>query len=209
VQTELRAWTVKDSSDLYNVQGWGRDFFTINEAGHVEVTPAGPSAPGIDLKDLVDDLRSRGLNMPLLIRFSDILRTRVLQLCGSFQQAIAEYDYKGSYRGVYPIKVNQQRHVVEELIEYGRPFNLGIEAGSKPELLVALALQDNPEALILCNGYKDKAYIETALLAQKLGRQVIIVLDRIAELQTVLACSRELDIRPMLGVRARLSTKRK
>jgi arginine decarboxylase len=207
LQTDLRAWTVKDSVDLYNVHGWGRDFFSINDAGHVEVTPAGPGSPKIDLKELVDDLRSRGLNLPVLIRFSDILKARVQQLCGSFQQAIAENDYKGSYRGVYPIKVNQQRHVVEELVEFGRPFNLGIEAGSKPELLVALALQDNPEALILCNGYKDKAYIETALLARKLGRQVIIIMDRVAELDTILAASRELDIRPIVGVRARLSTK--
>ncbi len=207
MQTELRAWTVKDSLELYNVHGWGRDFFSINEAGHVEVTPAGPSSPKIDLKELIDDLRNRGLNLPFLIRFSDILRTRVQQLCGSFQQAIAENDYKGVYRGVYPIKVNQQRHVVEELVEYGRPYNLGIEAGSKPELLVALALQDNPEALILCNGYKDKAYIETALLARKLGRRVIVIMDRVAELDTVLAASRELDIRPVIGVRARLSTK--
>jgi len=207
LQTELRAWTVKDSLELYNVHGWGRDFFSINEAGHVEVTPAGPGSPKIDLKELIDDLRSRGLNLPFLIRFSDILRTRVQQLCGSFQQAIVENDYKGTYRGVYPIKVNQQRHVVEELVEYGRPYNLGIEAGSKPELLVALALQDNPEALILCNGYKDKAYIETALLARKLGRRVIIIMDRVAELDTVLAASRDLDIRPVIGVRARLSTK--
>jgi arginine decarboxylase len=207
LQTDLRAWTVKDSLDLYNVHGWGRDFFSINDAGHVEVTPAGPGSPKIDLKELVDDLRSRGLNLPVLIRFSDILKSRVQQLCGSFQQAIAENDYKGSYRGVYPIKVNQQRHVVEELVEFGRPYNLGIEAGSKPELLVALALQDNPEALILCNGYKDKAYVETALLARKLGRQVIIIMDRVAELDTILAASRELDIRPIVGVRARLSTK--
>jgi arginine decarboxylase len=206
-KTELRAWTVKDSIELYNVTGWGRDFFTINDAGHVEVTPAGPGSPKVDLKDLVDDVRSRGLNLPLLIRFSDILRTRVEQLCGSFQQAIAENDYKGTYRGVYPIKVNQQRHVVEELIEYGRPFNLGLEAGSKPELLVALALQENPEALILCNGYKDRAFIETALLAQKLGRKVIITMDRMAELETILSTSRDLDIRPTIGVRARLSTK--
>ena len=207
LQTELRAWTVKDSLELYNVNGWGRDFFTINDAGHVEVTPSGPGSTRIDLRELVDDLRSRGLNMPLLIRFSDILRTRVEQLCGSFQQAIAENDYKGAYRGVYPIKVNQQRHVVEELTEYGRPFNLGLEAGSKPELLVALALQDNPDALILCNGYKDKAYIETALLAQKLGRKVVITMDRMAEIDTILAASRELDIRPVLGMRARLVTK--
>ena len=205
--TELRAWTVKDSLELYNVNGWGRPFFGINDAGHVEVTPAGPGSTRIDLRDLVEDLRSRGLNLPLLIRFSDILRTRVEMLAGAFQQAIAENDYKGAYRGVYPIKVNQQRHVVEELIEYGRPFNLGIEAGSKPELLVALALQDNPEALILCNGYKDRAYIETALLAQKLGRRVFITMDRLAELDTVIAASRELGIRPFIGVRARLTTK--
>jgi arginine decarboxylase len=207
LQTELRAWTVKDSLELYNVHGWGRDFFSINDAGRVVVSPAGVGSSPIDLKELVDDLRSRGLNLPLLIRFSDILKARVQQLCGSFQQAIAENDYKGTYRGVYPIKVNQQRHVVEELVEYGRPYNLGIEAGSKPELLVALALQDNPEALILCNGYKDKAYIETALLAQKLGRQVIIIIDRMAELQTILAAASELGIRPVVGVRARLSTK--
>ncbi len=206
MQTELRAWTVKDSIELYNVNGWGRDFFSINAAGHVEVTPSANSAK-IDLKELVDDLRSRGINLPVLIRFSDILRTRVHQLCESFRQAITDNDYRGSYRGVYPIKVNQQRHVVEELVENGRPFNLGIEAGSKPELLVALALQDNPEALIVCNGYKDRAYIETALLAQKLGRQVIIIMDRMGELDTVLTCARELEIRPTIGVRARLSTK--
>ncbi len=205
--TELRAWTIKDAIELYNVTGWGRDFFSINEAGHVEVTPAGAGSPKIDLRELVDDLRERGLNLPILIRFSDILRTRVEQLCGSFQQAIAENDYKGAYRGVYPIKVNQQRHIVEELVEYGRPFNLGIEAGSKPELLVALALQENPEALIICNGYKDRAYIETALLAQKLGRKVIIVVDRIAEVPTIIEASRDLDIRPIIGARARLSTK--
>jgi arginine decarboxylase len=207
LQTELRAWTVKDSHELYNVGGWGRDFFRINDAGHIEVTPAGPGSHPIDLKELVDDLRERGLNLPLLIRFSDILRYRVEQLAGSFQQAIAENDYKGSYRGVYPIKVNQQRHVVEELIDYGRPFNLGLEAGSKPELLVALALQENPEALILCNGYKDRAYIETALLAQKLGRKVVITIDRHAELETILSASRDLGIKPLIGVRARLSTK--
>jgi arginine decarboxylase len=207
LHTELRAWTVKDSIELYNVNGWGGEFFTINEAGHVEVRPAGPGSAPIDLKELVDDLRSRGLNLPLLIRFSDILRTRVHQLCGAFQQAIVENEYRGAYRGVYPIKVNQQRHVVEELVEYGRPFNLGIEAGSKPELLVALALQDNPDALILCNGYKDRAFVETALLAKKLGRQVVIIMDRMGELETILAAARDLDIRPVIGVRARLATK--
>ena len=207
MQTELRAWTIKDALELYNVNGWGKGFFTINQAGNVEVTPSGPELARIDLKELVDDLLDRGLTLPILIRFSDILRRRVEMLCHSFQQAIAENDYKGTYRGVYPIKVNQQRHVVEELIEYGRPFNLGLEAGSKPELLVALALQENPDALILCNGYKDRGYIETAMLAQKLGRKVIIVIDRMNEVETILTASRELGIKPVVGMRARLSTK--
>ena len=207
MQTELRAWTIKDSLELYNVNGWGRDFFSINEAGNVTVTPAGPASVKIDLKELVDDLRSRGLNLPVLIRFSDILRTRVVQLFGAFQQAIVENEYKGSFRGVYPLKVNQQRQVVEELMQHGRPFNLGVEAGSKPELLVALAVQENPEALILCNGYKDRAFIETALLAQKLGRRVVITMDRMGELETILAAASELDLRPVIGVRARLATK--
>jgi arginine decarboxylase len=207
LHTELRAWTTRDSAELYNISGWGRGFFSINDAGNVQVTPAGPESQPIDLKDLVDDLRSRGLNLPLLIRFSDILRNRVVQLFGAFQQAIADNDYRGTYRGVYPIKVNQQRHVVEELLEYGRPFNLGLEAGSKPELLVALALQENPEALVLCNGYKDRAFIETALLAQKLGRKVIITIDRMGELDTILAAAADLEVRPVIGVRARLTTK--
>ena len=194
MQTELRAWTVKDAIELYNVNGWGRDFFE-HQRGRQRRGDAGGARLRCrsTSRTLVDDLRSRGLNLPLLIRFSDILRTRVEQLCGAFQQAIAENDYKGSYRGVYPIKVNQQRHVVEELMEYGRPFNLGIEAGSKPELLVALALQDNPEALILCNGYKDRAFIETALLAQKLGRRVVITMDRMGELETILAAARAIS----------------
>ncbi|HEY3381049.1 MAG TPA: biosynthetic arginine decarboxylase [Vicinamibacterales bacterium] len=207
MQTDLRAWTIKDSTELYNVSGWGRDFFSINEKGNVSVTPGGPGSLEIDLKELVDDLRSRGLNLPILIRFSDILRTRLIQLFGAFQQAIVENEYKGTFRGVYPVKVNQQRHVVEELLEHGRPFNLGIEAGSKPELLVALALQENPEALILCNGYKDRAFIETALLAQKLGRRVVITMDRLGELETILSAAAELDLRPVIGVRARLTTK--
>jgi len=207
LQTELRAWTTKDAIELYNVNGWGHGFFSINDAGNVQVTPAGPDSQPIDLKELVDDLRRRGLNLPLLIRFSDILRTRIEQLVGAFQDAIVENEYEGAYRPVYPIKVNQQRHVVEELLEYGRPHDLGLEAGSKPELLVALALQENPEALVLCNGYKDKAFIETALLGQKLGRQVIITIDRLGELDTILATAAELDVRPVIGVRARLSTK--
>jgi arginine decarboxylase len=203
----MRAWTTKDSNELYNVQGWGRGFFRINKKGNVEVTPSGEESRGIDLRDLVDDLRGRGLNLPVLIRFSDILRTRIESLYGAFEKAIAENEYGGKYRGVYPIKVNQQAHVVKELMEFGRPYDLGIEAGSKPELLVALALQENPQALILCNGYKDRGYIETALLAQKLGRQVIIVIDQAGELDTLMRGAHELGIQPRIGVRARLATK--
>jgi arginine decarboxylase len=198
---------VKDSLELYNVHGWGGGFFTINDAGHVEVRPAGLDSPSIDLKELVDHLQSRGLKLPILIRFSDILRRRILQLCAAFQHAIVDNEYQGQYRAAYPIKVNQQRHVVEEVIEHGRSFHLGLEAGSKPELLVALALLESGESFILCNGYKDRAYIETALLAQKLGRRVVIIMDRLAELDTIVAASRDLAIRPVLGLRARLATK--
>ena len=206
-KTELRAWTSKDAAELYNINGWGKDFFSVNEAGNVAVTPAGPAGPKIDMKELVDNLLDRGLSLPILIRFSDILRTRVSSLWASFAAAISDNAYRGRFRGVYPIKVNQQRHMVEELIEHGREWGLGIEAGSKPELLVALAIQDDPDALILCNGYKDRAYIETALLARKLGRQVIVIMDQVHELPTILAASQELGIPPVIGLRARLSTK--
>jgi len=203
----LRGWTHQNSLELYDVESWGAGFFRINERGNVAVTPGDGSDRQIDLFELVQDLRGRGLRTPLLLRFSDILARRVATLSGAFSQAIREYGYDGGYRGVYPIKVNQQRQVVEELIASGRPYRLGLEAGSKPELLVALALLDTPGALIICNGYKDRAYIETALLAQRLGRTPIIVIDRFDELQTVIRTSQELGIRPHLGVRTRLMAK--
>jgi arginine decarboxylase len=200
----MGAWTVDDSLALYNVAAWGDGFFSINEAGQVEVRPRGADGPSIDLLELVQNLEQRGLCTPLLIRFSDILASRVRGLAHAFQQAIAEYEYTGAYRGVYPIKVNQQRHVVEEIIQYGKDLGVGLEAGSKPELLVALALLDTPDALIVCNGYKDRAYIETALLAQRLGRTPVIVVDRFHEIDLVIKTARELGIRPHIGVRARL-----
>ncbi|MBI4954003.1 MAG: biosynthetic arginine decarboxylase [Myxococcales bacterium] len=203
----MRGWTIRDSADLYQVSNWGAGLFTVNEKGHVEVRPRGPDGPGIDMLDLVSDLQRRGLHTPVLIRFSDILASRVQGLAGCFNQAMAEYGYKGKFRGVYPIKVNQQRHVVEEIVEYGRPLCVGLEAGSKPELLVALALLDTPGAYIVCNGYKDKAYIETALLAQRLGRTPIIVVDRFRELELIIQISKELGIKPHIGVRARLTAK--
>ena len=204
---ELRAWTSKDSAALYNVAGWSGGYFCINEAGHVEVTPLGPGGPRLDLYDLVQDLQRRGLGMPLLMRFSDILRSRVQALVGCFDNAIRDYGYRGRYRGVYPIKVNQQHQVVEELVEFGRPHGLGLEAGSKPELLAALALLDNPEALLVLNGYKDVDYAETALLSQKLGRYPIVVIDRFRELEMLIQVAGRLGIRPHIGVRAKLTTR--
>jgi arginine decarboxylase len=202
----MRAWTVRDCLELYNVPTWGAGFFSINAKGHVEVTPR-PDGAGIDLLELVQDLQQRGLRPPLLIRFSDILAARVQGLCGAFNRAIGEYGYRGTYRGVYPIKVNQQRHVVEEIVEYGAAAGIGLEAGSNPELLIAMALCETPGALIVCNGYKDKNYIETALLGQRLGRTPIIVVDRFHEVDLIIRVSQELGIRPHIGMRARLSTK--
>jgi arginine decarboxylase len=203
----MRAWTVRDSMELYSVAAWGAGFFTVNDRGHVEVRPSRDNGAGIDLLDLVHDLQQRGLRTPLLVRFSDILASRVKGLCSAFRSAITEYGYGGSFRGVYPIKVNQQRHVVEEVVQYGAAEHIGLEAGSKPELLIALALLDTPSALIICNGYKDRAYIETALLAQRLGRTPIIVVDRFHEVDLVIRTSQNLGIRPHIGMRARLTTK--
>jgi arginine decarboxylase len=202
----MRAWTVRDCLELYNVPSWGAGFFSINAKGRIEVQPRLDGAR-IDLLELVQDLQQRGLRPPLLIRFSDILAARVRGLSNAFNRAISEYGYRGAYRGVYPIKVNQQRHVVEEIVEYGAAQGIGLEAGSKPELLIAMALCETPGALIICNGYKDKKYIETALLGQRLGRTPIIVVDRFHEVDLIVRVSQELGIRPHIGVRARLSTK--
>jgi arginine decarboxylase len=204
---EIRAWTSKDSSALYNIAGWSGGYFRINDAGHVEVTPSGADGPRVDLHDLVLDLQRRGLGLPLLMRFSDILHEQVKHLFGCFERAIKEYGYRGRYRGVFPIKVNQQHQVVEELVRFGRPLGLGLEAGSKPELLAGLPLLDEPGALLVLNGYKDVEYMETALLAQKLGRYPIVVIDRYRELEMLIEVSRRLGIRPHIGVRAKLTTK--
>ena len=204
---EIRSWTIRDAAELYNVNAWGGGYFRINDAGHIQVTPEGPDGPSADVYELVLDLERRGLGLPLLIRFSDILHSRVKAICECFNTAIREYGFGGRYRGVYPIKVNQQGHVVEELVRYGAPYDLGLEAGSKPELLVALALQDNPNALMVLNGYKDTEYIETALLAQRLGRYPIIVIDRYRELDLILSTAARLGIRPHIGVRVKLTTR--
>ena len=203
----MRDWTVRDSTELYGIGHWGSPYFSIGDEGQVQVHPHADGGPALDLHGLVQDIRRRGLRTPLLIRFSEILASRVRELAGCFERAIQDYAYQGRYRGVYPVKVNQQRRVVEELVEFGRPYGLGLEVGSKPELLIALAHLDTPEAPIICNGYKDRGYIETALLAQRLGRYPIIVLDRPNELDRIIKISTELGIRPHIGVRAKLSSR--
>jgi len=203
----VHGWTLRDALELYNVERWGGGYFGINARGHVEVRPDRDAQRSADVHELVLDLRRRGLRTPLLVRFSDILADRVGFLGDAFGQAMEEYGYTGQMRSVFPIKVNQQRHVVEEIVELGRTRSVGLEAGSKPELLVALALLDTPEALIICNGYKDRAYVETALLAQRLGRTPMIVIDRFREIDLIVKTARELGIKPHLGVRARLTTK--
>ncbi|MBM4357898.1 MAG: biosynthetic arginine decarboxylase [Deltaproteobacteria bacterium] len=200
----LHRWTIKDSIETYDIEQWGRDYFSVNEAGNVTVSHERGS---IDLKVLVDDLTRRGIEPPLLIRFSDLLESRIVLLNEAFHKAIQEYGYRGHYRGVYPIKVNQSRKVVEEIMRFGRRFHYGLEAGSKPELLAVMAMLDDPEALIVCNGYKDDAYIETALLTSKLDRTVVIVVEKPSELETIKRVSDKLGVRPSIGIRMRLSAR--
>lgn len=200
-------WTVADSAALYGVDHWGAGFMAVNERGHLVVQPGGPDGPSVDLKDLADSLAKRQIGFPILLRFPGLLRLRISALAGAFHRAIAEYKYAGQYRGVFPIKVNQNRYVVEDIVRFSRPFHMGLEAGSKPELLVVAALMKDPEALIVCNGYKDRGYIEIAMMAQALGRRTVIVIEKPSEIHTVLAVAKETGLRPMLGVRAKLASR--
>jgi arginine decarboxylase len=202
-----RRWTPADSLDLYNVRGWGNDYFSVDSRGNMIVHPGGHGSPAIDLKELVDEVRERGIGLPLLIRFSEIIKARVVELNEAFGRAITEYGYRGAYRGVYPIKVNQDRYLVERLVDYGRPYHFGLEAGSKPELLAVMAMLDDEDALVICNGYKDEEYIETALLASRLGRRVILVVEKPSELPLIRQMSQRMGIRPRIGVRSRLSAR--
>ncbi len=204
---EPREWSVKKSSKLYQIKGWGEPYFRINELGHVEVRPDPTADRAIDLYDLTKQLAERGLDLPLLIRFPNILQDRIRLLNECFNNAIREYGYGGKYRGVFPVKVNQQRHLVEEIVESGRPWQFGLEAGSKPELLITLAAMEDEDGLIICNGYKDLAYLETALVAQRFDNTVVVVLERVEELELAFRASEKLGIRPCLGVRAKLSSK--
>lgn len=202
-------WTVQDSADLYLISRWGAPYFSINENGHLTCSPTGDASKKIDLKELVDDLCRRGIAAPLLVRFNDILRSRIEVISNSFKKSIQEYGYKNTYRSVMPIKVNQQRHVIEQIVQHGKDFNLGLEAGSKPELLVAIALMEPENSLLICNGYKDAEYIETALHSQKLGLRPVIVLDRYEELKQIIDSSKKLGVSPSIGMRAKLSSRGK
>jgi arginine decarboxylase len=202
-----RKWTVADSAEVYGVKYWGHNYFSVAESGNVQAHPAGIDGPAIDLKELVDEVARRGIGLPLLIRFSDVLKSRIVELNETFKNAIAEYGYKGEFKGVYPIKVNQHRYVVEEIVQFGRPYHYGLEAGSKPELLAVMAMLDDEDALVVCNGYKDEEYIETALMASKLGRTVLIVVEKFSELALIAETAKKIGVRPRIGIRVKLAAK--
>jgi arginine decarboxylase len=200
-------WSVQDSAELYGISHWGEPYFSVNARGHISVQPQGERGGSLDLIDLVQGLQGRNLSLPLLIRFDDILQDRLERLHSAFERAIAHYGYAGRYQGVFPVKCNQQRHVVEELVSCGQRWHFGLEAGSKAELLIALSLIDDPEALLICNGYKDKRYIETAILARRLGRQPVVVIEQHDEVERIIHASRDLGAAPLIGIRAKLSTR--
>jgi arginine decarboxylase len=200
-------WKIQDAVETYGVRHWGKGYFGINKQGHVTVQPSKRPEESIDLKELVDQLQERGIQLPILLRFTDILRHRVGEIHDAFEQAIKEFEYQGSYCCVYPIKVNQQRHVVEEILDFGKPYHFGLEAGSKPELLAVLALTNGQDTPIICNGFKDDEFIQMAMLAHKIGKQVIPVVEKFTELETVCRYAEELNIRPVLGVRVKLAAR--
>lgn len=203
----LKAWTIQDSADVYNIRNWGKGYFTINEEGNVAVLPNRREDQQIDLKKLVDQLILRGIQLPVLIRFTDILKNRVAELYDAFQTAIKDNNYQGGYSCVYPIKVNQQRHVVEEIVDFGKTYGFGLEAGSKPELLAVLAMTNGSDMPIICNGFKDDEFIETVVLAQKLGKRIIPVVEKFTELELITKYAEKHGIRPAIGVRVKLATK--
>lgn len=201
----MKRWTIEDSKELYNINGWGTSYFGVNEAGNVYVTPCKDKTE-IDLHDVMDELALRDVTPPVLLRFPDILDSRIEQTASCFQKATETYDYKGENFIIFPIKVNQMQPVVEEIISHGRKFNLGLEAGSKPELHAVIAVQCQSDALIICNGYKDQSYIELALLAQKMGKRIFIVVEKLNELETIAKAAKKLGVRPNLGIRIKLAS---
>ena len=199
-------WDIPSAISLYNIDRWGTGYFTINDRGNIQVLPTrGPAS--IDIMELIEEAKQRGLTFPLVLRFQDLLRDRVETINKAFITAMKEANYRNEYRGVFPIKVNQLREVVEEIVDAGAPYHVGIEAGSKPELIAALAIHRDPESLIICNGYKDKLFIENALMGCKLGKKVIMVVEKIEELAEILRVSKEVGVEPQIGIRVRLAAK--
>jgi arginine decarboxylase len=199
-------WTTTEASELYDVASWGKGYFSVGSNGNLWVHPGKEAARSIDLKELVDNLEKRGIALPILIRFGEILKHRLGEMHGAFQNAIAEHNYKGTYSCVFPIKVNQQRQVVEEVFEYGKPYKFGLEAGSKPELLAVLALADN-NTPIICNGFKDDEYIQMVMMAKKIGRNIIPVVEKYTELDLILKHAEQVGVRPVIGVRVKLASR--
>jgi arginine decarboxylase len=200
-------WDIPSAIALYNIDRWGTGYFTINPAGNVQVMPTRTNGQSIDLMDVVNEARDRGMAFPLVIRFQDLLRHRVEEVNQAFRSAIAEANYQNVYKGVFPIKVNQLREVVEEIIDAGAPYHFGLEAGSKPELIAALAIHRDPESLIICNGYKDLTYIQNALLGSKLGKKVIMVVEKLEEIRQIVRVSKEMNVLPLVGLRVRLQAR--
>ncbi len=200
-------WTVEDSISTYNIDQWGDKYFSINSKGNISITPEKKSTKIIDLFKLVTELGSRELNTPLIIRFNDILKDRITELHEAFSKAIKNYEYKNIYQGVFPIKCNQQKNILEKIVEFGSPWNFGLEVGSKSELLIGLSLLENQKSLLICNGYKDSKYIEVATLARKLGKKPIIVIEQTDEVKRIIETVKNLKATPLLGIRAKLSSK--
>ncbi|MBR7014026.1 MAG: biosynthetic arginine decarboxylase, partial [Prevotella sp.] len=201
----MKKWTIEDSKELYNINGWGVSYFGVNESGNLCVTPCKDQTE-IDLREVMDELALRDVMPPVLLRFPDILDNRIEKTASCFKKAAKEYEYKGENFIIYPIKVNQMQPVVEEIISHGRKFNLGLEAGSKPELHAVIAVQCQSDSLIICNGYKDQSYIELALLAQKMGKRIFIVVEKLNELETIAKAAKKLNVQPNLGIRIKLAS---
>jgi arginine decarboxylase len=200
-------WDLESAIATYNIDRWGADYFTINASGNVVARPLQENGGSIDILEVVNEARSRGLPFPLVVRFQDLLRHRVESVNRAFQNAITEFAYRNEYRGVFPIKVNQLREVIEEIIDAGRQFHFGLEAGSKPELVAALAMHQDPESLVVCNGCKDRAFVRIALLGRKLGKPVVIVVEKLEELEQTIRAAKEVGVEPHIGIRLRLHSK--
>ena len=203
----LDRWKLSDAFETYRVNEWGKGYFGINSLGNVTVMPTKEPEASIDLKELIDQLQARGIQLPILVRFTDILRHRVSEIHAAFQKSIEEFDYKGKYCCVYPIKVNQQRQVVEEILDFGKPFQFGLEAGSKPELLAVMALTNGGNTPIICNGFKDEEFIHMTMLARKIGKNIIPVVEKFTELELIVKQAEITGVRPVIGIRAKLAAR--